>query len=132
MQIIEKNLENISKDNEKIVKKRKRKKWKAEETDFSKLLKKIRTKHIGFTQQLVATYAGVPRCRISEWESGSRVPSKINLDKLIKYYYDRDVIDFSVERNLRQLHRTAVLEKRLKNFPCMDGVIQKHAWETRN
>lgn len=125
MQVTEKNLENLSKSPEKIVKKRKSKKWKAEETDFSKLLKKTRCKHVGFTQQMVANYAKVPRCRISQWENGAKIPSKKNLDKLIKYYTERSVIDFYTEKILRSLHARAVDEKKLRNSPCMCGI-----WKT--
>ena len=49
---------------------RKRKKWIAKPTEFSEALRLARTKHRGFTQKSVSEATGIPRPRLSEYETG--------------------------------------------------------------
>lgn len=108
-----------SEQKNKKTKKRNRKKWQAEPTEFSELLRKARTKHIGFTQTLVSDNAKIPRNRLSQWETGAKLPSHDNLEKLIKYYESRRIIDFYTAKKLRLLHNKETVRKNLLNFKFM-------------
>lgn len=74
---------------------RNRKKWIAKPTRLSEGLRLARTRHKGFTQKSVAEVTGIPRPRISEYETGARIPSQKTLNKLLRYYLDRQLISFA-------------------------------------
>lgn len=98
---------------------RNRKKWTPKPTEFSELLKKARTRHHGFTQKSVSEATGIPRARISQYETGARIPSKKNIEKLSLYYFRIDLISFKELNMLRGEWNIAARKKNLLNFPCM-------------
>ena len=75
---------------------RKRKKWIAKPTEFSEALRLARTKHRGFTQKSVSEATGIPRPRLSEYETGARVPSYKTMYKLTRYYLDIGLYTFQI------------------------------------
>ena len=96
---------------------RNRKKWLAEPTKFSEGLKLARTKHRGFTQKAVSEATGVPRPRISEYETGAKIPSPKTLDKLLRYYLDVRLISFYEYPRIKSDWSEAVRDKHIANFP---------------
>lgn len=98
---------------------RNRKKWTPKPTEFSEKLKKARTGHHGFTQKSVSEATGVPRARISQYETGARVPSKKNLEKLINYYFRINLINFKELTMIRCEWKIEARNKHVANFPCM-------------
>lgn len=82
---------------------RNRKKWIAKPTKFSEGIRLARTRHKGFTQKSVAEVTGVPRPRISEYETGARIPSQKTLNKLLRYYLDRQLISFAKPADMLHL-----------------------------
>ena len=93
---------------------RKRKKWIAKPTEFSEALRLARTKHRGFTQKSVSEATGIPRPRLSEYETGARVPSYKT-----RYYLDIGLIHVSNYGNIKCSWREAVRDKHVTNFPYM-------------
>ena len=81
---------------------RKRKKWIAKPTEFSEALRLARTKHRGFTQKSVSEATGIPRPRLSEYETGARVPSYKTMYKLTRY---RAYTRFKLRKYQMQLAR---------------------------
>ncbi len=100
-------------------KKRNRKKWKAKPTELSESLKAARKSHIGYRQIDIADATGVPRSKISRYESGAQIPSKENLEKLIRYYFRNNFISFQELTKIRGEHCAAVQEKRINGFKIM-------------
>ena len=98
---------------------RNRKKWTPKPTEFSEKLKKARTGHHGFPQTSVSEATGVPRARISQYETGARVPSKKNLEKLINYYFRINLINFKELTMIRCEWNIEARNKHVANFPCM-------------
>lgn len=98
---------------------RKRKKWIAKPTKFSEALRLARTKHRGFTQKSVSEATGIPRPRLSEYETGARVPSYKTMYKLTRYYLDIGLIHVSNYGNIKCSWREAVRDKHVTNFPYM-------------
>ena len=98
---------------------RNRKKWIAKPTRLSEGLRLARTRHKGFTQKSVAEVTGVPRPRISEYETGARVPSYKTMYKLTRYYLDIGLIHVSNYGNIKCSWREAVRDKHVTNFPYM-------------
>lgn len=92
---------------------RKRKKWIAKPTEFSEALRLARTKHRGFTQKSVS------EPRLSEYETGARVPSYKTMYKLTRYYLDIGLIHVSNYGNIKCSWREAVRDKHVTNFPYM-------------
>lgn len=98
---------------------RNRKKWTPRPTEFSEKLKKARTGHHGFTQKYVSEVTGVPRARISQYETGARIPSKKNLETLLNYYFRVDLISFKELVMIRSEWNREAINKHVANFPCM-------------
>ena len=98
---------------------RNRKKWIAEPTKFSEGIRLARTGHKGFTQKSVAEVTGVPRPRISEYETGARLPSQKTLDKLLRYYLDVGLISIGEHIRIKTEWNIAAREKHILNFPYM-------------
>lgn len=98
---------------------RNRKKWIPEETPFSKALKAARKSHHGYTQKYVSEKTGIPRCKLSLYETGSQIPSVKNLNKLRRYYLDEQLISFQQYSLINSLHAEELRRKKLLNFPHM-------------
>ena len=100
---------------------RNRKKWIAKPTRLSEGLRLARTRHKGFTQKSVAEVTGIPRPRISEYETGARIPSQKTLNKLLRYYLDRQLISFAKYVEIKTDWNGACQEQHVENFPYMKG-----------
>lgn len=98
---------------------RKRKKWIAKPTEFSEAIRLARTKHRGFTQKAVSEATGIPRARLSEYETGARVPSYKTMYKLTRYYLDIELIHISNYGRVQSSWHEAARNKHLLNFPYM-------------
>ena len=62
---------------------------------------------------------GIPRPRISEYETGARIPSQKTLNKLLRYYLDRQLISFAKYVEIKTDWNGACQEKHVENFPYM-------------
>ena len=62
---------------------------------------------------------GIPRPRLSEYETGARVPSYKTMYKLTRYYLDIGLIHISNYGNIKCSWREAVRDKHVTTFPYM-------------
>lgn len=58
-----------------------------DELTFGELLKRLRKRHKGLTQEALAAKMGIPRrSTIADWERGEHLPDRFHLQKLIKIF----------------------------------------------
>lgn len=84
-------------------------------TNFSRALKAARSSSSSYTQQKVGQETGIPRCKLSQYETGAKIPKESTFYRLLKYYRESGLINQSQQRELVIFYAEVVQEQHLEN-----------------